>query len=60
MSRQLRRDNQRILQTVKTKARKDMIDWLETLKHEPTPNEILAFKAGYIIGYNRGVNNRAD
>jgi hypothetical protein len=37
-----------------------MIDWLETLKHEPTPNEILAFKAGYIIGYNRGVNNRAD
>ncbi len=58
MSRQLRRDNERILNTVKKKAVKDMATWLETLKHETTPNEILAFKAGYLAGLNRGQNNK--
>ena len=60
MNRQVRRDNDRIINTVKKKAVKDMSDWVETVKHNITPNEILAFKAGYIAGLNRGANNKGD
>lgn len=57
MNRQIRRDNDRIIATVKKKAVKDMNDWLDTVKHDVTPNEVLAFKAGYIAGLNRGQQN---
>jgi hypothetical protein len=57
MNRQVRRDNERIINTVKRKAIKDTQDWVSTLKHEPTPNEIRAFQAGYLAGVNRGANN---
>lgn len=60
MNRQVRRDNDRIINTVKKKAVKDMNDWVETVKHNITPNEILAFKAGYIAGLNRGSNNKGE
>ena len=60
MNRQVRRDNDRIISTVKKKAVKDMNDWVETVKHNITPNEILAFKAGYIAGLNRGSNNKGE
>lgn len=57
MNRQTRRDNERIIKKMKSKAVKDMQDWVSTLKHDPTPNEILAFKEGYLAGFNRGTNN---
>ena len=56
MNRQVRRDNERILKTIKYKAIKDTQEWLANLDHEPTPNEIKAFQAGYIAGVNRGAN----
>lgn len=58
MNRQAKRDNKRIFNTIKKKAVKDMLDWLQELEHDPTPNEILAFKAGYLAGFNRGANNK--
>jgi hypothetical protein len=58
MNRQNKRDNERILNTMKKKAIKDMLDWLEQINHHPTPDEILAFKAGYLAGFNRGANNK--
>ena len=60
MNRQVRRDNDRIINTVKKKAVKDMNHWVETVKHNITPNEILAFKAGYIAGLNRGSGNKGE
>lgn len=58
MNRQTKRDSKRIINTMKKKAIKDMLDWLETIEHDPTPNEIISFKAGYIAGFNRGVSNK--
>lgn len=57
MNRQTRRDNKRIFETIKKKAVKDMLDWLDDIKRDPTKDEILAFKAGYLAGFNRGANN---
>lgn len=54
MSRQVRRDNERIINTVRKKAVKDMQDWVLTLSSPPTKAEILAYQAGYIAGINRG------
>jgi hypothetical protein len=48
---------QRMLDRLKKKAVKDMQDWLLTLDNDPTKGEILAYKAGYMAGYNRGSNN---
>jgi hypothetical protein len=58
MNRQNKRDNKRILNTMKKKAVKDMTEWLDNINHHPTPDEILAFKSGYIAGFNRGANNK--
>jgi hypothetical protein len=54
MTRQVRRDNERIINTVRKKAVKDMQDWVLTLSSPPTKAEILAYQAGYIAGINRG------
>ena len=58
MNRKDKRDNKRIFSIIKKKAVKDMTDWLDTLNHHPTPDEILAFKSGYLSGFNRGANNK--
>jgi hypothetical protein len=58
MNRQTKRENKRILNTIKKKAIKDMTEWLDVLNHHPTPDEILAFKSGYLSGFNRGANNK--
>jgi molecular chaperone GrpE (heat shock protein) len=58
MNRQTKRDSERIFKTIKKKAVKDMTDWLDALEHHPTPDEILAFKSGYLAGFNRGANNK--
>lgn len=55
MNRQVKRDNQRIINTFKRKAIKDMEEWLLTLTEAPTKDMIIGFKAGYIAGFNRGV-----
>ena len=58
MDRKTRRDNKRILDTVKRKAKLDMASWVDTLSgRKPTQEEVLAFQAGYILGINRGANN---
>ncbi len=58
MKRKIKRDNERILNTFKKKAIKDMTDWLVATQVAPTEAEVLAFKAGYIAGFNRGANNK--
>ena len=57
MDRKTRRDNERILNTVKRKANKDTQDWMLSLSSPPTKSEVLAFQAGYIAGMNRARNN---
>jgi hypothetical protein len=57
MDRKTRRDNERILNTIKRKASKDTQDWILSLSSPPTKSEILAFQAGYIAGMNRGASN---
>lgn len=60
MDRKTRRENQRLLNAVKRKAKKDMEDWMVKLQELPTENEIKAFQAGYIAGINRGTQQNGD
>jgi len=57
MDRKTRRDNERIINTIKKKAVKDTETWILSLSSAPTKNEVVAFQAGYIAGMNRGMNN---
>ena len=57
MDRKTRRDNERVLNTIKKKATKDTESWILSLSSPPTKNEVIAFQAGYIAGMNRGTNN---
>ena len=57
MDRKTRRDNERIINTIKKKATKDTENWILSLSSAPTKNEVIAFQAGYIAGMNRGTNN---
>jgi hypothetical protein len=54
MDRKTRRDNERIINTIKKKATKDTENWILSLSSAPTKTEVLAFQAGYIAGMNRG------
>lgn len=58
MNREEKRKSERVINKVIKNAKIDMEDWLMTLQHEPTPNELIAFKAGYISGINR--NTKKD
>lgn len=53
MAREDVRKAQRIIRNVADKAKKDMVEWLQSLDHDPTPFEMQAFKAGYLAGMNR-------
>ena len=53
MNREDKRKAQRIIRNVAEKAKKDMVEWLSTLDHDPTPFEMAAYKAGYLAGMNR-------
>lgn len=55
--RKARRDNKKVIETVKRKAKQDMADWILEIDRMPTEEEILAFQAGYVAGINRGANN---
>lgn len=57
MDRKARRDNKKVLETVKRKAKQDMAEWIIEIDRMPTEEEIRAFQAGYISGMNRGANN---
>jgi hypothetical protein len=57
MDRKTRRDNERIINTIKKKATKDTENWILSLSSPPTKTEVLAFQAGYIAGMNRGQSN---
>ena len=57
MDRKTRRDNERIINTVKKKAVKDTEKWILSLSSPPTKAEVLAFQAGYIACMNRGASN---
>lgn len=52
-----KKEIQRELDRIKAKAVKDMYNWIEEVGSDVTQAEIIAFKAGYIAGYNRGSNN---
>lgn len=57
MDRKARRDNKKVLDTVKRKAKQDMAEWIMEIDRMPAESEIIAFQAGYISGMNRGANN---
>jgi len=57
MDRKARRDNKKVIETVKRKAKQDMADWIMQIDRMPTEAEIIAFQAGYLSGINRGANN---
>ena len=53
MDRKARRDNKKVIETVKRKAKQDMAEWIIEIDRMPSETEILAFQAGYISGTNR-------
>ncbi len=57
MDRKARRDNKKVLETVKRKAKQDMAEWILEIDRMPNEQEVVAFQAGYILGMNRGANN---
>lgn len=60
MDRKTRRENLRLLEAVKRKAKKDMQDWMLSLPELPSEGEVKAFQAGYIAGVNRGSQEKSD
>jgi hypothetical protein len=54
MDRKTRRQNERLLNSIKRKAKKDMEDWMLSLSELPSEGEVKAFQAGYLAGINRG------
>ena len=60
MDRKTKKENERLLSSVKRKAKKDMENWIVTLTELPSEGEVKAFQAGYIAGINRGANNKGD
>lgn len=53
MSRYHTRKAARQAANIVTKAKKDMIAWVETLDHSPTTEEMIAWQAGYVSGVSR-------
>ena len=53
MSRAERRAIEKALQKLQSKAKEDMLKWAMDLDHEPSREEGLAWKAGYLAGLNR-------
>lgn len=53
MNRYEKRKADRQAAGIVTRAKKDMIAWVETLDHSPTPEEMKAWQAGYVSGINR-------
>lgn len=56
MDRKTKRQNERLLNSIKRKAKKDMEDWMLGLSELPSEGEVKAFQAGYILGISRGSN----
>jgi hypothetical protein len=54
MDRKIKRQNERLLNSVKRKAKKDMEEWMLSLPELPSEGEVKAFQAGYIAGISRG------
>jgi hypothetical protein len=57
MDRKTKRQNERLLNSIKRKAKKDMEDWMLGLSELPSEGEVKAFQAGYIAGIGRGSEN---
>lgn len=57
MDRKTRRQNERLLNSIKRKAKKDMENWMLSLSELPSEGEVKAFQAGYIAGIGRGSEN---
>lgn len=51
-NRKNKRTIERQLNSIKDKAKAGMFDWMISLDHSPTPQEVEAWKAGYITGVN--------
>lgn len=60
MSRYHTRKAARQAANIVTKAKKDMIAWVETLDHSPTADEMKAWQSGYISGVNRLAIEKED
>lgn len=57
IDRKEKRKAQRALKAIEEKAKKDMMDWMLSLDRHPSPDEINAWKNGYISGINRSKDN---
>jgi hypothetical protein len=57
MDRKTKRQNERLLNSIKRKAKKDMEDWMLGLSELPSEGEVKAFQAGYVAGIGRGSEN---
>lgn len=57
MNRQDKRNEARKIASLVNKAKKDMAIWLAEQTLEPTEAELIAWKAGYLAGLNRGSND---
>jgi hypothetical protein len=60
MSRYEKRKAERQAAAIVTKAKKDMIAWVETLDHTPEKTEMVAWQAGYLSGINRIAEEQAE
>jgi hypothetical protein len=57
MDRKTKRQNERLLNSIKRTAKIDMEDWMVGLSELPSEGEVKAFQAGYIAGIGRGSEN---
>jgi hypothetical protein len=53
MNRKEKRKTFRQTSSLVTKAKKDMLDWVETIGRVPSDQEVKAWQSGYIAGTNR-------
>jgi hypothetical protein len=58
MSRQTKREQERLLNSIIRKAKIDTENWIMTLASPPTETELKAYQAGYIAGMNRGTGTK--
>lgn len=58
MSRQTKREQERLLNSIIRKAKIDTENWIMTLTSPPTEAELRAFQAGYVAGMNRGTGTK--
>lgn len=60
MSRTDKRKAERLATGLVTKAKKDMLKWVESIGYVPSESEMKAWQDGYVAGINRYIAENED